>query len=101
MTLQFRLTTLGMLIEFDPRKRLDTLAQRGLDFMRSVEVFDGPTFDSIDARFEYGEQRVSTFGKLDERYVIVIWTPRGAIRRIISMRYANEREIAKQAHRMG
>ena len=101
MTLQFRVTALGKLIEFDPRKRLGTLVERGLDFMRSVDVFNGPTFDSIDTRFHYGERRVSTFGKLDGRYVIVTWTPRGEIRRIISMRYANEREIAKHADRVG
>jgi hypothetical protein len=32
---------------------------------------------------------------LDSRMVVVVWTPRGEARRIISMRNANEREIKK------
>jgi uncharacterized DUF497 family protein len=90
-----------MLIEFDPGRRRRTLAQRGLDFMRAIDIFDGPTVDLTDARFDYGEERMFTFGKLDGRYVIAVWTPRGEARRIISMRYANAREIAKHAHRVG
>jgi len=31
-------------------------------------------------------------GMLDGRVVVLVWTPRGKARRIISMRYANERE---------
>lgn len=33
-----------------------------------------------------------TVGVLDARLVVVIWTPRGEVRRIISMRKANDRE---------
>ena len=36
-------------------------------------------------------------GVLDSRMVILVWTPRGEVRRIISMRKANEREIEKFA----
>lgn len=43
----------------------------------------------------YGEQRFITVGWLDERLVVLVWTQRGLARRIISMRKANEREIAK------
>lgn len=101
MTQQCPVTRLGMLIEFDSGKRRRTLAQRGLDFRRAAEIFEGATADLIDARFDYGEQRIFTFGKLDGRYVILIWTPRGETRRIISMRYANAREIAEHAARVG
>lgn len=90
-----------MLIEFDSAKRRATLAQRGLDFRRAVDIFNGPTVDLIDARFDFGEHRAFTFGKLDGRFVIVIWTPRGDARRIISMRYANDRQIAKYVAGLG
>lgn len=99
--MQFLVTRLSMLIEFDPIKRIRTFALRGLDFMSAIDIFAGPTVDMIDARGNYGEQRVLTFGKLDDRYVIVVWTARGEARRIISMRYANAREIAKHGHRVG
>ena len=88
-------------IEFDPAKRDITLRERGLDFAHAVEVFRLPTLTWQDERFVYGETRYTTFGYLADEWVIVVWTPRGAARRIISMRKANEREITKLAHRVG
>lgn len=90
-----------MEIEFDTDKRDKTLAERGLDFARAGEVFRGPLLTLQDARFAYGEARFLTFGLLDGRWVVLIWTPRGEARRIISMRKANEREIDQYAHRVG
>ena len=39
-----------------------------------------------------GVLRYQTVGWLDGRLVMMVWTPRGAARRIISMRKINERE---------
>ncbi|MDI6746501.1 MAG: BrnT family toxin [Rhodocyclaceae bacterium] len=86
-----------MQIEFDPDKREKTLTERGLDFARAVEMFAGVSVTAEDARFDYGELRFTTVGVLDGRLVVVVWTPRGEVRRIISMRKANEREIEKFA----
>jgi uncharacterized DUF497 family protein len=55
----------------------------------------------IDVRQEYGESRLITVGWLKERMVVLVWTPRGAARRIISMRKANEREQNLYRHRLG
>ena len=60
-------------------------------------VFAGVNVTAEDARFDYGEPRFTTVGVLDGRMVILVWTPRGEVRRIISMRKANEREIEKFA----
>lgn len=84
-----------MLIEFDPDKRDKTLAERGLDFARADEVFDGPTLTWRDDRSLYGEDRFISFGLLDGRHVVLVWTPRGEVRRIISMRKANDREVQR------
>lgn len=89
-----------MEIEFDPEKRDKTLAERGLDFARAGEVFAGRHFTAEDAREDYSEPRHITIGKLDGRMVVMVWTPRGEARRIISMRKANEREQARYAHRV-
>ncbi|SEG35954.1 hypothetical protein SAMN05216242_1631, partial [Thauera chlorobenzoica] len=51
-------------------------------------------------REDYSEPRHITVGKLDGRMVVMVWTPRGEARRIISMRKANEREQARYAHRL-
>lgn len=74
-----------MLIEFDPDKHAKTLAERGLDFARAVEVFAGVAVTVEDARLDYGETRMMTVGVLDGRMVVIVWTPRGQTRRIISI----------------
>ena len=84
-----------MRIEFDSDKRDKTLAERGLDFARAGEVFAGVHATFTDERFDYGEPRFNTVGLLDGRMVVLAWTPRGEVRRIISMRKANEREQAR------
>jgi uncharacterized DUF497 family protein len=89
-----------MQIEFDPGKREKTLAERGLDFARAHEVFAGHHFTAEDLREGYAEPRFITVGKLDDRLVVMVWTPRGEARRIISMRKANEREQTRYAHRL-
>ena len=86
-----------MTIEFDNGKRDATMLARGLDFAQCDAVFAGPTLTQRDDRVEYGEERFITFGLLDAPWVVLVWTPRGANRRIISMRFANEREIKKYA----
>jgi uncharacterized DUF497 family protein len=39
-----------------------------------------------------GESRFITAGFLDDRMVVMVWTPRGAVRHIMSMRYAHAKE---------
>jgi uncharacterized DUF497 family protein len=90
-----------MQIEFDNNKRDRTLTERGLDFARAAEVFAGVHFTGEDTREDYSEPRYITAGKLDGRMVVMVWTPRGEARRIISMRKANEREQTRYAHRLG
>ena len=81
-----------MPIEFDAAKREATLRARGLDMARAEEVFAGATLTVEDDLRAYGEDRFITIGFLDEMMVVVVWTPRGGLHRIISMRKANERE---------
>lgn len=88
-----------MQISYDPGKREITLRERDLDFRDAGKVFGRVTFDREDDRYDYGEVRIITIGRLDGRMVVVVWTPRGEARHIISMRKANEREQARyQAH---
>jgi len=84
-----------MRITFDPAKREWTLRNRQVDFKDAETVFNGPTADEVDRRQNYGEIRIVTAGHLNGRMVIVVWTPRGDARHIISMRKANDREQAK------
>jgi uncharacterized DUF497 family protein len=84
-----------MKITYDAAKRSKTLEERGLDFEDAPQVFSGPTVTAPDVRSDYAEERFITFGVLYGQEVVIVWTQRGEARRIISMRYANEREIAR------
>lgn len=81
-------------VSFDPAKRSQTLADRGIDFADASEVFAGQVAEIEDTRWDYGEPRFITVGVLRGRMVVVVWTPRNGSRRIISMRFAHEREQA-------
>ena len=48
--------------------------------------------DVPDDRPDYGEKRIRTIGFYGRRMVMMVWTPRGNARRVISMRYCHERE---------
>ena len=86
-----------MRITFDAAKRKKTLAERGLDFADAALVFAGVTLEMEDIRKDYGEPRIICYGLLEERMVVVGYTPRGTDRHVFSMRKANEREQARIA----
>lgn len=90
-----------MRITYDITKRNKTLTERSLDFADADSVFADHHFTAEDTRQDYGEVRLISIGLLKGRMVVLVWTPRGADRRIISMRKANEREQALYAHRLG
>ncbi|WP_333605210.1 BrnT family toxin [Novosphingobium sp.] len=90
-----------MEISFDPAKREAARQERGLDFADAPEVFAGLVFEGEDDRRDYGEKRFITVGLLRGRMVVLVWTPRGAARHIISMRKANDREQARYKTRLG
>ena len=89
-----------MKIEFDPAKRHITLEHRGLDMAQAGEIFEDTTLTIADTRKDYGERRFITFRWLTGRMVVLVWTPRVAGRRIISLRKANDREQALYRHRL-
>lgn len=66
---------------------------------RAGEVFEGATLTLVDDRRDYGEDRFITTVFLDGEMVVLVWTPRSGLRRIISLRKANERERALYTHR--
>ena len=84
-----------MEIEYHEAKRALTLEKRGIDFARAGEVFGGRTLSHVDDRRDYGEERIQTVGRLGGKVVMVVWTPRGAARRILSMRMCNAKEAKR------
>ena len=56
-----------------------------------------PHMTRPDERKDYGDARFISAGTLSGRLVIIVWTPRGKARQIISIRKATEREIKRLA----
>lgn len=84
-----------MKLSWDESKRRQTMSQRDLDFADAAQVLGGQQETFVDLRRDYGEPRFITVGFLRGRMVLVVHTPRGECTHIISMRKANEGEIAR------
>ena len=80
---------------WDSAKRADTLRERGLDFADVGKAFDGPYVQQVDTRYDYGETRLVRTATVNGAVVIIVWTQRTHSLRIISMRKANAKEIAR------
>ena len=90
-----------MEVSFDEVKRRSTLANRGLDFVDAPKIFAGTEYTQVDDRFDYPEPRFQTYGLLNERLVMIAWTPITGGIHVISMRKCNDREQLKFAKWMG
>ena len=84
-----------MEITYDPAKNDKNMVERGLSF----ELAHGFDWNSAlvieDTRQDYSEVRYQALGKIDERMYVLVFTVRGDAIRIISLRRANSREVAR------
>ena len=78
--------------EWDPKKDAENIRKHGVAFTTASGIWRGRVLERIDDRLDYGEVRILAFGKVDGRLIAVLFTRRGANRRIISARKANRRE---------
>lgn len=70
----------------------ENIRDRKIDFIDILPIFEGPIFEVVDNRFDYGETRTICLGELNGRLYVIVYTWRGENRRIISARKANVRE---------
>jgi uncharacterized DUF497 family protein len=63
-----------------------------LAFELAMLLFDGPVLERVDVRRDFGEIRVRVIGKVGGAVLHCVYTDRGTVRRIISLRYANRKE---------
>lgn len=79
--------------EWDDAKATSNEAAHGVPFVYAVQVFNDPDrIERIDGRRDYGEERRITYGKIEGRLHVVVYTLRGTALRLISARRANKRE---------
>lgn len=84
-----------MEIEFDPEKNARNIELRGISFEKAA-LFEWDSAAIIpDTRMDYGEPRYRAFGLIENRLHALVFTPREATIRVISLRKANRREVLR------
>jgi uncharacterized DUF497 family protein len=85
---------------WDAGKNKRNIQLRKIAFEDAVRIFDGPTLEVEDDRFDYGEIRIKAIGRMNDiLLVVVIYSDRSSDeRRIISARKA-ERQEAEEYYR--
>lgn len=83
-----------MEFEWDELKSEANRLDRGFGFDFAALIFDGPTLEGQDDRKDYGELRIRAIGEVEGFVLVVVYTDREPIRRIISARLANRKERA-------
>ena len=73
-----------MRYSWDEEKNRRNIRERGLSFEDAKRIFEGPTVEKVDDRFDYGEVRVYAIGLVNGVEITVIYTDREDERRIIS-----------------
>ena len=80
---------------WDRRKSRGNLTRHGIVFEDAIGIFDGPTLEKVDDRFDYREIRVYAIGVGNGLEVTVIYTDVSeSERRIISAWRAERHERA-------
>ena len=80
-----------MEFEFDEGKRLKNLDKHGIDFIDADLLFGDPWVEA-PAKTVDGERRWLAIGMIDDDFVTAVFTRRGTVIRIISMRRARNGE---------
>ena len=82
-----------MRIEFDPAKDALNQVKHGVSLALAVELDWEAALVWIDDRFEYAELRMIALAPKTKILYYVAFVDRGEVRRIISLRRANRREV--------
>jgi len=82
-----------MNIEFDSAKEAVNIAKHDISLRAARALLLAPHKVEIDDRHDYEEDRLIATGKIAGRLYVCVYTMRGQIYRIISLRKANRREI--------
>jgi uncharacterized protein len=65
-----------MRFTWDPAKDAANVRRHGIAFRDAARIFDGPTVERTDDRFEYGEVRIYAIGLVNGIEITVIYRPR-------------------------
>jgi len=63
-----------MRYSWDEKKNRRNIDLHGIAFEDAARIFDGPTVERVDDRFDYGESRVYAIGMVNGLEITVIYT---------------------------
>jgi uncharacterized protein len=70
---------------WDPKKNKANVRRHAISFQDAARIFDGPTVERVDDRFDYGEIRIYAIGLVNGVEITVIYTDRdNDVRHLIS-----------------
>ena len=89
-----------MRLEFDPAKGLLNQDKHGVSLAMAGELDWEAALVWVDDRFEYGEMRMIALAPRISVLYFVAFVDREGVRRIISLRRANRREVKHFVHKI-
>lgn len=85
-----------MEVAFDPDKDAENQAKHGLSLAFGADVLNDPNLlEILDVRYDYPEDRFVAYGMVSAQVWVCVYTLRGTIARIISVRKATRHETRR------
>lgn len=84
-----------MHFDYDEEKAEQNYAKHGVDLLDGALIFEGDTFEWLDTRKDYGEDRYVATGMADGQLLVVVYVRRGDVIRLISTRKGGSRDRKK------
>jgi uncharacterized DUF497 family protein len=85
--------------EWDEEKAAANIRKHGISFRSATRAFDDLNgIESLDTRFDYGEERYNLIAAAEEFLLAVAFTERQGRIRILSARKASRKEKAQYRH---
>ena len=81
-----------MQYDWDENKRIANMARHKIDFISAVDFQWDTALETVDDRFDYGEERWVALGFIGTKLHVMVYNFRSQNIRIISLRKANKRE---------
>lgn len=79
-----------MRFTWDPAKDAANVRRHGIAFQDAARIFDGPTVERTDDRYDYGEVRIYAIGFVNGIEITVIYTDRDPDERHIISAWRSE-----------
>ena len=89
-----------MEIVFDSAKNAFNMAKHSVSLALAAEREWDWLMAKPDSRRDYGEARMIGYAPIGDRVFCMVFVDRGAVRRVISLRRANSREVKHYAQRI-